>query len=72
MHEVFHKIIHLLIKYLLNVYYVPGTTDTTKNKADKRDVSGGPVVENPTANARNTVRNDLTCHRATKSVHHNY
>ena len=56
----------------MNVYYVPSTTDTTKNKADKRDFPGGPVVENPSANARDTVQNDRTCRRATKSVHHNY
>ena len=72
MHKVFHKIIHLFIKYILSIYYVPSTTDTTKNKADKRDFPGSPVVENPSANARDIVQNDRTCHRATKSVHHNY
>ena len=41
-----------------------------------RDFSGGAVVKNPPANAGDTgralVREDPTCHRATKPASHNY
>ena len=41
-------------------------TEKAKSKKGVLDFPGGPVVKNPPANA------DLTWHRATKPVHHNY
>ena len=46
-----------------------------RNKDDE-DFPGGAVVKNPPANVGDTVlslvREDPTCHRATKPVCHNY
>ena len=45
-------------------------------KCDLGGFPGGAVVGNLPANAgdmgSSPVREDLTCHRATKPVHHNY
>lgn len=35
MHIVIHKVIHSFTKYTESACYVPGTTDTAKNKVDK-------------------------------------
>ena len=46
------------------------------NSIWQRDFPGGAVVKNPPANAgdtgRSLVREDPTCHGATRPVHHNY
>ena len=58
---------------------MPGAGSREKEyttKGHEREFPGGTVVKNPPASARDTgslvVREDPTCRRATKPVHHNY